>query len=224
MLYYHTIYSLQGLLTMSTNSEKIWAAADALEAAGKKPTLDSVRDALGGGSFTTISKAMAEWRTRKAEKSAPPREPAPTSLNERLQEFGSELWAAALELANGRLTSERELLESARIEIETSREEAVQLADQLAEHLEKGKAREEALQRTENELRTQIDELKQSLAAEVSRVGALTKELEQVRGDAERAREQEVARREDAATLRGQLQVLQQQNAELLKRLPSASS
>ena len=73
-----------------------------------------------------------------------------------------------------------------------------------------------------NNLRAQIDELKQRLAAETGRARALTTELEQVRGDAERARELEMARREEVAELRGQLQILQQQNAELLKRLPSA--
>ena len=138
---------------MTITSEVIWAAADSIETAGKKPTLDNVRDAVGGGSFTTISKAMAEWRARKAEKSAPLREPAPTSLTERLHDFSSELWTAALELANGRLAGERALLETARGELESSREEVAQLADQLAKDLDEGKVREKALQRSESDLR-----------------------------------------------------------------------
>ncbi len=209
---------------MTITVEQIWSAADALEAAGEKPTLDNVRDALGGGSFTTISKAMAQWRARKAEKSAPLREPLPAAISDRLQEFGSELWAAALELANGRLSSERALLEMARTELETSREEATQLADRLAEDLEEQKVREESMLRTERDLRAQIDELKQSLAAEASSARALAKDLEQLRSATARAREQEIVWREEIAGLRGQLNTLQEQNAQLLKRLPAAST
>ena len=44
------------------SQEAIWAAADALVEAGERPTLAAVRKAVGGGSFTTISEAMAEWR------------------------------------------------------------------------------------------------------------------------------------------------------------------
>lgn len=209
---------------MAITLEQIWSAADALDAAGEKPTLDTVRDAIGGGSYTTISKAMGMWRARKAEKSTPLREPLPAAISERLQELGSELWAAALELANGRLSSERALLEVARTELETSREEAAQLADRLAEDLQNAKVREQSLQHAESQLRAQVDELKQSLAAESSSARALGKDLEHLRSVTEQAREQEIVRREEIAGLRGQLNTLQEQNTQLLKRLPSVGT
>jgi hypothetical protein len=40
--------------------ESIWRAADDLKASGIKVTQNSVREKLGGGSFTTINKALAE--------------------------------------------------------------------------------------------------------------------------------------------------------------------
>ena len=54
--------------------EDIWAAATMLAEAGERPTLSAVRKVVGGGSYTTISEAMAEWRARQTQ-TAPSREP-----------------------------------------------------------------------------------------------------------------------------------------------------
>lgn len=43
-------------------SRSIRAAADRLKAAGKKPTLKAVREALGGGSYATIQPVLKAWR------------------------------------------------------------------------------------------------------------------------------------------------------------------
>jgi TolA-binding protein len=50
------------------STERIHAVADQLASEGLKPTLAAVRSRLGGGSFTTISKAMQEWRVLNAIK------------------------------------------------------------------------------------------------------------------------------------------------------------
>jgi chromosome segregation ATPase len=208
---------------MAITTEQIWAAADALDAAGLPPTLAAVRKAVGGGSFTTISEAMAQWRASKADKSTPLREPAPPLVMERLAEVGADIWAAALDLANARLNSEREALEAARTELEASRLEAAQLADQLTVEVEDAKTRLEALTAAENALQAQIGELKQALAAEKASSKVLAKDLDQARDAAATAREQGIKVREELAELRGRLQTLQEQNAELLKRLPKPS-
>ncbi|OIQ91971.1 chromosome partition protein Smc [mine drainage metagenome] len=207
---------------MAITAEQIWAAADALDAAGQSPTLAAVRKAVGGGSFTTISEAMAQWRARKADQSTPLREPAPPLVMERLAEVGADIWAAALDLANARLSSEREALEVARAELEASRLEAAQLADQLTVEVEDAKSSLEALHASETALQTQLGELKQTLAAEKASSKVLSKDLDQARDAAATAREQGIKAREELAELRGRLQTLQEQNAELLKRLPTA--
>ncbi|ATE62905.1 DNA-binding protein [Thauera sinica] len=121
---------------MAISKEQIFTIADELDAAGQNPTLAAVRKVLGGGSFTTISEAMNEWKARKAEKETPLRQPAPEAVAERLAEFGAEVWALALELANGRLASEREALDAARVQLEAERQEAAELADQVSAELE----------------------------------------------------------------------------------------
>ena len=51
---------------MAITKDQIFAVADEIDAAGQNATLAAVRKALGGGSFTTISEGMTEWRDRKS--------------------------------------------------------------------------------------------------------------------------------------------------------------
>jgi chromosome segregation ATPase len=122
------------------SKEQIWAAAEAISAEGGTPTLVAVRAKMGGGSYTDISAAMQSWRATRQASSLPIREPAPSVITDRLNSLGSELWAAALELANARLQSERDALEQARQEAEETRKEAATLADALAAELDKAQA------------------------------------------------------------------------------------
>lgn len=122
---------------MAITKEQIFQAADALAADGVSPTLANVRKALGGGSFTTISEAMGEWKGRQQSSAAPIREPAPEAVSRRIMEVGAELWAVAMEAASSRMAGEREALESARVAMAREKQETAALADQLSEELEK---------------------------------------------------------------------------------------
>jgi chromosome segregation ATPase len=125
------------------SQEEIWAAADALVEAGDRPTLAAVRKAVGGGSFTTISEAMAEWRTRQTI-AEPVREPAPVAVSQQAAVLASELWAQAIEIARERLQTDREALEAARVKMARELAEAVELADLLAGELDLVRAELEA--------------------------------------------------------------------------------
>ncbi|MGZ5030867.1 MAG: DNA-binding protein [Methylobacter sp.] len=121
---------------MAITTEDVHNVANGLVEAGEKPTLAAIRRVLGGGSFTTISEAMKSWKAQSQATAAPIKEPAPSSLTERIEALGAEIWAAAIELANARLQSEREAMEAARLEMEQAQAEAAELADQLAADLE----------------------------------------------------------------------------------------
>lgn len=121
---------------MAITTEDVHNVANGLVEAGEKPTLAAIRRVLGGGSFTTISEAMKDWKAQNQATAAPIKEPAPSSLTERIDALGAEIWAAAIELANARLQSEREAMEAARLEMEQAQAEAAELADQLAADLE----------------------------------------------------------------------------------------
>ena len=182
---------------MAITAEQIFAVADELDAAGQNPTLAAVRKVLGGGSFTTISEAMTEWKARKAAKETPLREPAPTMLAERLTEFGAELWATALELANGRLAAERAALEASRMQLETEKAEAAELADQVTAELEETKARVSTLEtvaRTTREeaeaLRGQLDEARDRATMAEVRVAEIEKRADDLNTELARVHQQ----------------------------------
>ncbi|MBK3779964.1 hypothetical protein G3A43_06825 [Paraburkholderia aspalathi] len=122
---------------MALTQEQIFAAADEIDARGQAPTLTAVRQAVGGGSFTTISEAMAVWRARREARKTGSAEPVPDALSAALGEFGQSVWAAAVDLAQARLASEREKLEQERNQAEAVRAEAVQLADALTADLDR---------------------------------------------------------------------------------------
>ena len=193
---------------MAITTEQIFAVADELDASGQNPTLSAVRKGLGGGSFTTISEAMTEWKARKVAKETPLREPAPAMLVERLTEFGAELWASALELANGRLTAERTALEASRTQLEAEKAEASELADQVIAELEETKARVSTLETVARTAHEEVDSLRNQLAGArigVTMVEVCVAEIEKRAGD-----------------LNAELARVNQQNTELVRALSEA--
>ena len=139
---------------MAITKLDVFSVADQIITDGGNPTLAAVRKALGGGSFTTISEWMTDW---KIHRQAPPvREPAPAAISEQLNTFAAELWSKAQDLANARLTTEREALESTRHELEHVSQEAAELADQLSDELETTQVRvaeqNESLQKLTSDL------------------------------------------------------------------------
>ena len=194
---------------MAITRDQIFAVADEIDAAGQNATLAAVRKALGGGSFTTISEGMTEWKTRKAARETPLREPAPVMVGERLTELGTEIWSAALELANGRLDSEREALEAARRQLESDKAEAAELADQVTAELELAKAALQTATDAELVARAESESLRQALTE--AKLKAATAE----------ARADEIEKRAD--DLNAELSRVNQQNADLVAGLAAAA-
>jgi chromosome segregation ATPase len=188
---------------MTSTTTRIFEIADELDAAGHNPTLASVRKALGGGSYTTISQAMTEWRARKAAKETPVQEAAPQAITELLEQLGTDIWTQALQICNGRLSSEREALENDRQGIEAQRQEAADLADQLSSELEA--ARQEA-----TDLRKQLDVAQSTVKGLGDQLRDRERDLAvaQVRADEIKTR---------AAQLTDQLKAATTQNAQLLQ-------
>lgn len=186
---------------MAVTKEQILAAADQIAAAGERPTLEAVRQIVGG-SYTTISPVLNEWKARQKEATAPLREPAPQAVGDRLAEVGADIWAMALGLANSRLAAERESLEKARADMEAAQAEAAELADKLAGEVEALQSRLASIVAAEQAARTEADELRTKLTAaqeqahtaearavEIERrAGELRTELDRAHQDADQVR------------------------------------
>lgn len=222
---------------MAVSKEQIWAAADQLAAEGQRPTLEAVRQ-ITGGSFTTISPALNEWKAKQASASTPLREAAPQAVTDRLVEVGTEIWAVALELANARLTTEREALEKARTELEADRAEATELADRLADEVEGLKVRLVAVEEAESAARNEAEELRDQLAAaqeqahtadartqEIERRAAdLRTELDRAHQDADRARQALTEQQQAAKATADQLDQVRAQLAKAEARSESTEA
>jgi hypothetical protein len=182
---------------MAITKEQIFSAADELDRSGQNPTLSAVRKVVGGGSFTTISDAMTEWKARKSAKAAPDGEPLPDALMERLEVATRELWSTAVEHAAGRHQAERERMDEALRGLEASRNEAAELANHLAAELEVGKARNLELEAAEADaraeaadLRSQVTSAAEKLALANARVGEIEKRADDLNRELERVHTQ----------------------------------
>ncbi|HGI9863934.1 TPA: DNA-binding protein [Salmonella enterica subsp. enterica serovar Montevideo] len=187
---------------MAITEEQIMRAADELDQEGQNPTLARVRKKLGGGSFTTISEVMIEWRAQKA-RSVPAHEPPPQALTDRLAVFGDDIWALALEIADAGFAGEREALEKSRCETETARAEAAALADQLASELEAS--------------HSLISSLQEKLAA-------AEKETTTVMNERDEAQREASSLREQMASLRGELQAVTLCHQEIVAAIKQKTS
>lgn len=210
---------------MAVTKEQIFEAADQLAAAGQKPTLEAIRQ-ITGGSYTTISPVLNEWKARQAAQATPLREPAPQAVADRLAEVGAEVWSIALELANARLAAEREALDKARADLEADRAEATELADRLAAQVEELQSRLASIEAAEQAARIEADELAASYAKQIeqahtaeARAAELRTELDRAHHESAQARQALAEAREEAATLRGRLEASSEQMAALIARL-----
>jgi len=122
--------------------ESVAAAAAAIRDDGKNPTMASVRDALGGGSFASISPLLAEWKNSQAKAAVALKLPVPQALHLALQEVAEQAWGMAQDSAASRLQNEREALHIA----------AQELQGREAEMLDELSANEDALAKASVEL------------------------------------------------------------------------
>lgn len=213
---------------MAISKESVFAAADAMLADGQRVTLEAVRQ-ITGGSYTTISPALNEWKTKQAAAAMPLREAAPQSVLNRLNDLGVEIWAVALELANSRLATEREALDKARQELEANRDEATALADKLSAQLEAMQARLIAAEEASVAAQGQVKELEEALGSERVRVQTAEARVEELRRELDRAQnglldasKEASSAREASARMAGQIEVLKEQSEALMARLPVA--
>lgn len=109
---------------MALTTQQIHETADELQEKGVNPTLSAVRQALGGGSFTTISDAMKTWRQDNQDEQQLQKVEIPSSINERLQGLGADMWQTAINIANERLAAEREALVVAQTKAQAQTDQA----------------------------------------------------------------------------------------------------
>lgn len=226
-----------GVQKMAITREQILETASRLQAQGIKPTQTNVREALGGGSFTTIAEALREWRADQDQTAQLQQVVIPSDITDRTQVLIAQVWETAQTLANDRLVKEREALEhkealiNAEIDksnkiIETLENEQAELTAQLDtltndNSLLNGKNNE--LESFNNSLNTQLTtekarshQLQARLDEQIAKIEHLTADLATAQATATNATTQatEHAQRADQAI--AELQVVNIENAKLI--------
>ncbi|EBK8921647.1 hypothetical protein DWE65_22455 [Salmonella enterica] len=117
---------------MAISKTDIVNACNKLYAEGKNVTLDAVR-AITGGSFSTISPLVKEWKVEQSGVNASFESGiARTDVPEKLTELLNTLWTAALATASQKLEAERQLLNDYKVELENERHDLIYASDRIA--------------------------------------------------------------------------------------------
>jgi chromosome segregation ATPase len=96
------------------NFEDVAAAAGKLQDGGSPVTIDTVRDALGGGSASVISRHLAAWRAATTPPPAPPKPELPEDVVAGLARWAQQFAEEAGTGARAALAQHEEELESLR--------------------------------------------------------------------------------------------------------------
>ena len=181
------------------DKQQVFEAASSLAEEGTRPTVQTLRERIGSGSYSTISAHLAEW---KAERATPVNQNIPP-IPDGVQAAFARIWATAAKAAQDALEQQRETFEVMRREMDIER------ADMVAEikHLE---ASIEDQARKGQTLAAEVDELRregQSRAEEVTALKIENTRLEEQRRAAQ-ARGDEI---------KGQLEALQAELASVVK-------
>ncbi|GAB6068844.1 hypothetical protein JCM13664_21650 [Methylothermus subterraneus] len=201
--------------------EQVWQAAQALLDEGHKPTIQAIRQRLGGGSYTTLCRHLAEWR--ETQRPQPEHPPVPESV----REIAQRLWAEAWRLAEERRTreqaqwmEERKRLEQEirdlALELERKdkafQEALAKLEDSLRRRMEKEialeyqKAETERLQREKNEATERQRVLERENAALAQKLDDAAGEIARLQTELAAARQRETRALEQAARLQAALE------------------
>lgn len=178
--------------------DQIHAAADALVADGKKPTLAAVR-AMVGGSYSTLSPALAKWRVEQDQitTSNTITDTVPPVVSQALLIAASTAWQQAQSLAQAQIDAERNQLSIARAQADEQISDALAVADASASDADAARQSLIDLQKQYQDL-TQAHAVAQALNAEL-------------RADRDAARAAATASADIASEMRGRLAAYEQQ-------------
>jgi len=206
-------------------------AADALAAAGEEPTIITVQERIGGGSYTTVKRYLEEWKAQRQTNRQPAIE-IPDTVASKGSDFVRSLWAAAAALADERVTQAREeaqhqveMVRAALADAEAAigrldaegEEQSQRLTDQqhsieqLRVDLDQARSAANVAEARASEQEQRVDDLRRELAMAHQQVTRLNKELAQAR-----------AAELDHARMSGELAAMErqlQEQAALIERL-----
>ena len=178
---------------------QVFEAASALAEEGTRPTVQTLRERIGSGSYSTISAHLAEWKAQHATPVNQNIPPIPAGV----QAAFTRIWATAAKAAADALEQQREAFELLRREMDIER------ADMAAEIKRLETAMEEQARKGEKQA-AEVDELKREGQSRAEELTAL--KIENTRLE-----EQRKAAQERGDEIKGQFDTLQAELATAVK-------
>ena len=170
-----------GVQKLAITREQILETASKLAEQGIKPTQTNVREALGGGSFTTISEVLREWRQEQDQTAQLSQVVIPSDITDKTSLLVAQIWETAQNLANDRLVAEREALSHKEALINAEIDESNKIIETLENEQSELTAQLDTLNNDNsllntknNELENLTNSLKTQLQAEKDRADQAT--------------------------------------------------
>lgn len=115
---------------MAISKQEIIDAAEKLAAEGVNPSMQAVRELLGGGSFATISPVLREWKENREATTVAVLE-MPSDVKGALDRFGADLWKTASTLATAQFEKLKDETQNSIEAAKKDRDEALEEIQRL---------------------------------------------------------------------------------------------
>lgn len=187
--------------------ERVFEVAQALADKGTEPTILTVQEAIGGGSYTTVKRFLDQWRAAAPKQRRPAAE-LPEGAVDRLMALGREFWGLLEDQAAAQVesirTSARDEIAVIQAQLDDAERAIAKLEaerEQLEQRLAEGLAANAAQQRETQAQR------ERAIAAE-AKAEQLEARLAECKADKEKAETLAAQQLERAAVLQGELAAL----------------
>jgi len=202
--------------------DEVFETANRLVSEGKPVTANSLLEALGGGSFTTIYKHLAAWQAERPSPTTTISGEIPAAVQNafastwkvaaqeasREAEAAKAIAAEEIQIAQNQFAGALQVIENLEKETEEYEQQIDSLrneADELQQKNSKLEADNAALKAADEEIRRQLEQQ--------------NTELDRLRHEIEKSRNERDNAMKEASELKGSVTTLQTQHTELLKTL-----
>lgn len=196
----------------------VFQAANEMADAGQVPGLEAVKQKVGG-SYTTITRALREWRKERDQQQAAVDAP-PEAVSELAQRLAGDLWKAATAEAQMGLTAAREALNADNRRLQEEMAEVLRSADSMATQIAELQSRAGDLQSKLDEASRRRSEAETQLQVQNAKVENLEARVNELRQELAEAKiaATPTSLQEEIQSLRTQLSTLTEQNAKILAK------
>lgn len=197
--------------------EQVIEAAQHIVESGNIPTVQTVRDALGAGSFTTITQHLREWRAQEASGAA-----APASLPEEVEaaavRAAGAIWQAAEQLARREIDAARVVAAGRVDEFRAQAQEALQEVARLEADSDALRARLADQAAVLVEVRAALAHSQAAMSAEQAKSAGLAGRVDELKVELSGVREISEQRIAAIGKFEGELAALKAELAKLQPR------